>query len=204
MQVRDLRAHDDEPRAGDANGRLEIQSTEALADLNMVACLEGQRARLSPAAYFNVSALVLALRHGIMQQVGDAELQIRELVLDCGQPQIRVGELGRQLLASGNQRCNIAALVAFGLGHSNRLGVGVALRTQPVDFDLQRLALLFQGAQRRHVQHKAPAGQIAGNGFRIGTQQLGIDHRATLVGTGLSPDPRPVAWHARVPAPRRS
>src|SRR6185503_16879056 len=133
MQVRNLRAHHDEPRAGHANGGLEIQSAQTLAELDVVARLEGKRARLSPAPYFDVRALVLAVRHGVMQQVGNAELPLLQFGLYRDQLLFRDCEVEGELLALCNQRGDIAT---FGLRHADSLGIRIALRAQPIGLDL--------------------------------------------------------------------
>ncbi len=117
-----------------------------------------------------------------MQQVRDAELPLLQLRLHRDQLLFRARQIAGELLAFGDQRRHIAAVATLSLRHADSLGIGIALGAQSVGLDLHRLALLLQSSQRLHIEHEAAARQIAGDGFRIGTQQLWIDHRESSPG----------------------
>ena len=142
MQPRDVMAQHHETAARHACAGLEIHATaEALAQLHMILRREIERARRAPASHFLVGILVCALRHGILQQVGQSHLQRVELGLHAIDGGFGIDQLLRQLLAAREQRRGILTLA---LGHAHLLGGGIAFGAQPVGFDLRGLAAFLE------------------------------------------------------------
>ena len=171
--MRDLVAQHHEARPGDARRGREINAAQALAHLDVIARLEGEAARLAPVAHLKIGTLVGTLRHRGMQQIGKPELPLLQLLLYGAELRLRLGERDGEALALGDE---CAGLLAAPLGHADRLGVGVALSAQAVQFHRPGLALFLQRPQGRHIELEAAARQIARYAFRVGAQQLRIDH----------------------------
>jgi len=87
-----------------------------------------------------------------------------DLFLDGSEGLFGLGEIPCEGLSLGDQRGRI---LAFALGHAHSLGVGIALRTQPISFNLPGLTLVFQGAQSLHIEGNAASRQVASDGFGI-------------------------------------
>ncbi len=88
-------------------------------------------------------------------------LHLHELLL-------RRSQFAREVLAAGEQRSDILAVaLALAFGHADGLGVRVALRAQPIGFDLQGLALLLESLEGLDVECESTARQIAGHGFGV-------------------------------------
>ena len=54
--------------------------------------------------------------------------------------------------------------------------MGVARSAGLVGSDLSRLAPLLERAEFPDVQHEATSREVARDGFRVGAEQLGIEH----------------------------
>jgi hypothetical protein len=94
-----------------------------------------------------------------VQDIGEAELHVRELGLDRLELRLDGGELPRELLAEREERRRIAALA---LGLPGRLGICVALRAQTVGLDLYGLTLLLERAELVDVENEAAPREFAG------------------------------------------
>jgi hypothetical protein len=77
------------------------------------------------------------------------------------------------LLAFGDQGRHVLPLA---LGHTDGLGVRIALGAQPIGLHLEGLPLILQGLERLDIQLETAARQVAGDGIGIGTQQLRVNH----------------------------
>ncbi len=80
MQVRDLCRACTTKRAPEMRPAASKSSPpQVLAELDVIARLEAERARLAPAAHLDVRTLVAAVRHRFVQQVRQSELPALEL-----------------------------------------------------------------------------------------------------------------------------
>src|SRR5215469_5421568 len=145
MQSRHLAAHHYEARPGDTRGGLEVEPAEPLADLHVITYGKVEPARLTPARHLAVGALIVAVGHRLVQQVGEPQLPLLELALHALELALRARELRCEILAA---RYEDGYVRSAGLGHPDRLGVGIALGAQPVYFHRPGLALFLQCPQR--------------------------------------------------------
>ena len=99
-----------------------------------------------------------------MQQVGQTHLPLLDLRGDGILGLLGPRQFDREAFAFGDERGGVLPLT---LGHSNSLGIGIALGAQPIDFDLYWLALVFERAQCLHIERDATSRHVAGDGLGI-------------------------------------
>ena len=99
-----------------------------------------------------------------MQQVRQTHLPLLDLLPDHSLSLLGLGEILRQALCPRDERRGVLTLA---LGHSDGLGVGIALRAQAIELYLQGLALVFESSQGFHIERNAAPRKIAGDGFGI-------------------------------------
>ena len=86
---------------------------------------------------------------------------------------LRLRELRAQRFDLLQQRRDVLTLR---LGLADALRVHIALVAQLIGADLPFLARLFERTEARDVERETAAREVGGDGGRIGTQQLGIEH----------------------------
>ena len=104
---------------------------------------------------------------------GSAEDEFVELRLDVGQFLVEAGHALAEFLADDQQRRNVLAL---GFRLADALGVGIARGTHFVRSDLRRLATILERLEALDVEREATAREVRGDGGRVGTEQLGVEH----------------------------
>ena len=139
----------------------------------MIARLEIERAWLAPASHFHIGGLVATFRHGVIQEIRDAQRDLIELGLHFRELRFRSGQFLTERFHLLQQRSNVLSL-RFCLPH--RLRVNVTFVTQLIDAQLPLATRLLERAQPLDIELEPAAGQVGSNGGRIGTQQLGIEH----------------------------
>ena len=141
VQARQRSGHQRKPGAGDLAGRFEIEHPERFAEVGVVLGVEIKLSRLAPAADFDVAALVFAVRHAVVRQVGETESDLDDPRLDRGQLRLGRLQLVTEISHGGHQRRGVFTL---GLGLTDGLGFTVALRLQLLRRRLNGLALFLQ------------------------------------------------------------
>jgi hypothetical protein len=86
VQLRQRAAHHREAAAGDLHCGGEVELVQALAEIDVIAHLEVEAARCTPAGDLDVGGLILAGRHRLVRQVGNAHDEVVDLGLQRGQP----------------------------------------------------------------------------------------------------------------------
>ena len=194
VQARDRALHHREARPGDPPGGLEVEPAVELADRDVVARLEGERARHADAAHLDVGALVGAVRHRLVQQVRQPEREPLDLGLHGGELGLGGGLLLAERLDLLEERRDVGAL---GLRLTDRLGAGVALVAQRVGTDLDGLAAVLERVERGDVEGEAAPREVRGDAGGFGAQQFRVEH--DVLGAG-----GPVAWRQEPPPRRRA
>ncbi len=141
MQARDGSAHHGEAAAGDLGGGLEVEPAVARSQVHVVEGLEVEYGRLAPAPHFEILILAAAVRDALVGQVGDAELQRPQILLQA--LQLDLGRL-QALAQVGHFRQQRGDILAGRLGPADGPGPGVALVLQLLHPHLQSLALVLQ------------------------------------------------------------
>ncbi len=162
-----------EARTRDPASRFEIEPAEGCAQRHVIARLEGEAPGLAPASYFDIGRLVAAFRHARVQQIGQSEQDLLELCLHVTEPQLNGLQLATQRIGARQERGNV---LSCSLRLADRLGLRVALAAQAVRLDLQLLALLLQGGERREVEREPAPREVCSDDFRFVAEQPGIDH----------------------------
>ena len=149
---------------------------------------------------FDIGGLVATVGHGILQQVGQAQLQRIEFSLhrvDAG-----LGSLParRQLLAAREQRRRVLALA---LGHADLLGGGIALGAQPVGLDLRDLRRSSSAASAATSSVKPRRARLRGH--VLGEHCAAVSGRSLVfpvVSSLVSAPARAIASPMRISKPR--
>ena len=146
----------------------------------MVLRREVERARLAPAAHFLVGRLVAALGHGLVQQIGQAQLPGVELGLDAGDRGVAVCELVRELL--GLRSSNAPASSPLPLAMPTALAFALRSDAHAVGFDLRVPCARSSSAPNAATSSMKPAArEIGGHACGVGTQLFGIEHVSPFV-----------------------
>ena len=166
--------HDGEARAGNLRGGFEIEAAELFAELDVILRREVELARLAPAAHFLVRRLVAAFGHGLVQQVGQAELPGVELGLHAGDGRVA----GRELAASVLRRASAARSASSPLPLAMPTALALALRSARTRSDSTCAALRrSSSALNAATSSVEPAArEIGGDGGGIGAKLFGVEH----------------------------
>jgi hypothetical protein len=168
-------------RAGNLAGSSEVHELELLAEIDMIARLEFETARLAPATHFDVRRLVAPFRDARMQHVRNDESQVVPLLLRLHELRFRFGELGAERLVLLQERRDVLSLR---LRFADALGVKIALVAQLVGTDLPFLARLFEPGETSDIERETAAREVGRDAGRVGTKQLGIEHGKKQLAVG--------------------
>ena len=115
-----------EAGAGEPAGRLEVEARLCRRDLEVLERPRGEVPRRSPAADLDVAALVDAVGHVVVGQVGDAHQRLAQRRVGAGGLGLEAGDL---VLLLGDERAQALelGLVAPGLRRAHLAARGVAL-----------------------------------------------------------------------------
>ena len=163
-----------EAGTGDLGGRFEIQSTQRLAQVHVIARREVEGRRRAPAAHLDVVVLAAPGRHAVVRQVGDFQAIGVKLVLHGLQARF---ELRQPLADATHLRQQRGGILTAPLGLADGLGHAIALGLQVLGFGLRSLATGFERRQARQVERKATRGQTRRHRLRFTAQQLRVEHR---------------------------
>ncbi len=173
MQPRDRSLQYVEARARDPGGRLEIDTTQRGAEIDMVLHREIERARRSPAAYLDVLVGRAALRYLGAREVRDHAQKRLDLLLQGGERCL----VGLQLLADAADFLEHGrGVLALALEHADLLGERVALRLQLLGAQLQLAALVLERAEARRVEFEAAPLKAGDDRREFFSEQLDIEH----------------------------
>src|SRR3546814_3191045 len=148
VQARELAAQHGEARAGQLRPGVAVEPAVAGAELDVVEHLEVEAARRAPARLLDVLRLVLAGRHRVVGQVGDAQDDRVEFRADAVELGLRRLEPVAEAGHPGPQR---RGLLALRVGLADRLPARVAHVLQLLRTHLDALARRFQPLHRRDV-----------------------------------------------------
>ncbi len=169
VQTRDRTTQHGEPRTRQFGCRFAIQPAVRRTEFHMVLDGEIELTRRTPTRLLEVLALVLAKRHTLGRQIGQAKRDAFELGANRIQRVFGRLELIAEPGHFGHQRGHVFAL---GLGLPDRLGFGIALALQFLRAHLDTLALALQRLQFRSVQGEtARAAQALGKVGRVLAKQ---------------------------------
>jgi hypothetical protein len=160
LQARERPSHDSEPRTRNAAGRLEVEKTEILTQIDMVLRLETQSGGLSPAPHLGIIRLRRADGHVIGQQVRQAQLYVIQLRLNFLKRGLVTLQLVAQVLDRSQQWLDILALR---FRFANALGAAVALAAQRLCFHLQRFTALLERKVVPGVKCESASSKIPSN-----------------------------------------
>ena len=170
-----------EARAGDFDAAVEVDHAGGGAQVPVRLGLKVELARGSPATDLGVIRVILAVRHALVRDVGDAGDQVEEGVLDLAATAV---ELGDAILVSRHLRLGGLGLVLLALAHElpDLLGDGVALGLELLDLGDDGAALLVELKEPLAV----PMGVLAGlarlvNEVGVLADELDVEHAGSLL-----------------------
>ena len=174
VQTRDLRAH--APRSAPrrcAPRPSKSSAAQVLAQVDVIARLEGEAARLAPAAHLEVGALVPPSGTESCSRLGSPSCHCsssswtaRSSRLRLGERAVRLSPLAMRAATSSPRPLAMPTALALALRSARRRS----------SLHLPGLALVLRRLQRRHIKLEAAAREVARHAFRVGAQQLRIDH----------------------------
>ncbi len=173
MQAREITGEHGKACTGDLSGDLEIEPTERFAKRDVIARREIQLARFTPATHFEIGRFVASFGNARMQQVRKAQQHLVQALLNVREACFDRLQLTAQRFSPRQQWRDI---LPCSLCLADRLGLRVALIAQPVGFDLQLLALLFESGECSDIERKPATCEIPRHYLGFGSQELGIYH----------------------------
>src|SRR5262245_55021745 len=185
MQLRNGAFQDDEARARQLRGGVEIDEAELLADRHVIERLERELGRSAPAAQFHVGVGVGACRDGFVQHVRQAGEEIVELCGKRSEPCFAGAELVAERSDFALQRFDVAA---GSLGATDRFRALVASLAQAFDTRLKLLALRLERKITLAVELETASCEVRRHGLEVLAQELGIEHRASLANAARRAD----------------
>jgi hypothetical protein len=171
LQPRQGAGEGDEARARHLGRAIEVHPAVARPEIDVIPRLEIELRRRPPTPFLAVIGGVAPLGDIGGRQIGQAQTDVGQLVLDCAQARLGGLEPLTQIGDLGQERREVLAL---GLGAPDRLGAGVARVLELLDLDLERLALGLQGLNPRGVEHQTAPGQLLGDLVESGAQQTWV------------------------------
>jgi len=171
MQPRHGAGERDEARPRHLGRQIEVHPAVARPEIDMILGFEVERRRRTPAAFLAVVGLVAPVRNLGSGQIGQAQTDVGQLVLDRAQPRLGRLELIAQIGDLGQQRRDV---LAGRLGAPDRLGARVARVLEFLNLDLERLALGLQGLDPRGVEHQTAPGQLLGDLIEFSAQRTWV------------------------------
>ncbi len=173
VQAREPAAQEREARARELRGRLEVEQAEALAEVRVILHREVERARRPPAADLDVVVGRPADWRRRVREVRQPEQEVAQLRLHA----VELGLERLQRVAEprdlGEQRRGVRALA---LGDADLLRQRVAPALQVLRARLDVLALALERLERRGVERDAALRQAGGDGGKVVTEQVDVEH----------------------------
>ena len=143
MQTGDIAGQIVETVAGNSSGAVQINAVEGFHDLGVVGDLEIGHNRLAVALYFDVFTVILTDGNGGIDDVGDDQQNVTDLLLHLLLHLLQLGQTGSLL---GDLFLHLLGFLALALCHqaADALGDAVSLGTQVACFLLNSTALSVQ------------------------------------------------------------
>jgi len=177
MQPREIPAQEREARARELGGRGKVEQPQPLADVGVVLGREVELRGRAPAAHFHVVLARLALGRARVREVGQAEEEVAQLRLHALELRLQALHLVAEPGHLGQDRGGILPL---GLGGTDLLRRGIALRLQVLRTHLDVLARGFERLEARGVESEPALSQGGGYGGEVVTEQVDVEHSSIL------------------------
>ena len=137
-----------------------LQQAERFSDFDMIPGLKIEFGGFAPASNLDIVVFITAIRHVVIQQIWQAQLDGLQLRQKCLKCYLILLKPVSKIFNRCKQRGNVFPLC---LRFADILRTRIALVAQVLSIYLQRLATLLQSQIRINVEVEPPAGQIFGN-----------------------------------------
>ena len=184
-----------EARAAQAGGGIEIHFAQRLAEIEMLLRLEIERRPVADPAELDIRRLVRAHRHILERQVGDHLQRRRQRILGAFLLGLQFAEPVFHRADPGDDVRNVPAL---GLRPADVLRQRVPLRLQRLGFRLRFAPARVEGNQGRALRRQAAARQGGVEGFGVVANPADIVHGSKRLGISVG---RNSPTHIAAPAP---